>query len=394
MSKSKIIKSKNKNNSVRLLTIGTFFAFFVFGFVDNLKGATLPTFLNDLNFQYATGGTILTGAYIGFFVATLVTGFFSDTSGEKIVIILAGISITIGVTFFSTSFAFVALFIGMFIMGFGLGAIELGCNRIIADVYHQKKGKYLNLLSFFHGLGSTLAPYYAGRMLIAGFSWRLVYRFSISFAVILTVFFLFVRYPKRKTETSFGTTFKSLGKLIFNKKMMWFYFLIATYCAAEIGLGSWMAEYLQRVKGQSIATSSSFLAIYFGMIMCGRLISSFIVERIGYKKIMIICAISATFCTLIGVFGAATLSFFIPLTGLFFSLIFPTATAILSNINVKNKGIIMGIFFSFAGIGGMLGPAIIGIASDGFGLQIGFTVTLAFCILIIASLILLPRCRS
>ena len=32
-----------------LLTAGGFFAFFVFGFVDNLKGPTLPALLRDLN---------------------------------------------------------------------------------------------------------------------------------------------------------------------------------------------------------------------------------------------------------------------------------------------------------------------------------------------------------
>ncbi|RME56051.1 MAG: hypothetical protein D6790_15315, partial [Caldilineae bacterium] len=55
-----------------LLTIGGFFSFFAFGFIDNLKGPTLPALLADMSFDYAQGGTILLGAYLGFLIATLV----------------------------------------------------------------------------------------------------------------------------------------------------------------------------------------------------------------------------------------------------------------------------------------------------------------------------------
>ncbi|MCB0089629.1 MAG: hypothetical protein KDE54_17100 [Caldilineaceae bacterium] len=48
-----------------LLTAGGFFAFFTFGFVDNIKGPALPNLLQDLNFSYSQGGTILSGRIFG-----------------------------------------------------------------------------------------------------------------------------------------------------------------------------------------------------------------------------------------------------------------------------------------------------------------------------------------
>ena len=42
-----------------LLTVGGFYAFFIFGFLDNLKGPTLPVLLRDLNFSYSQGGILL-----------------------------------------------------------------------------------------------------------------------------------------------------------------------------------------------------------------------------------------------------------------------------------------------------------------------------------------------
>ena len=51
-----------KINAISLLTAGAFFAFLVFGFADNLKGPTIPALLDDLNYNYSLGGTLLFGA--------------------------------------------------------------------------------------------------------------------------------------------------------------------------------------------------------------------------------------------------------------------------------------------------------------------------------------------
>jgi fucose permease len=71
--------------------------------------------------------------------------------------------------------------------------------------------------------------------------------------------------------------------------------------------------------------------------------------------------------------------FFLPLTGLFFSIIFPTVTAAVSDLHTENVGAILGLLFTFGGIGGMLGPWTIGIFSDWLGIQAGFGMISIFC---------------
>jgi fucose permease len=65
---------------------------------------------------------------------------------------------------------------------------------------------------------------------------------------------------------------------------------------------------------------------------------------------------------------------------LFFSIIFPTATAAVSDLHQENMGTILGLLFTFAGVGGMLGPWIVGVSSDWVGIQMGFGMILIFCI--------------
>jgi fucose permease len=95
---------------------------------------------------------------------------------------------------------------------------------------------------------------------------------------------------------------------------------------------------------------------------------------------MLYTSLAAVVCMAIGIFAPASLSFFLPLTGLFFSIIFPTATAAVSDLHKENVGTILGLLFTFAGIGGMLGPWIVGIFSDWMGIQMGFGMILIFCI--------------
>lgn len=374
-----------------LLTAGGFYAFFIFGFVDNLKGPTLPALLRDLEFSYSQGGTILFGAYLGFMVATLLTGVLADAAGIKIVLLLAGLSLTVGLAAFSLVSSFWLLTAALFVVGLGLGSIEVGGNSLIVDLHSHDRGRFLNLLAVFHGIGSFVVPLYAAQLLSASFSWRQVYQFAILLAVGMVLFFALVRYPRAPRQTTESLSLRKVFATGFTWRMAWYYLLVAVYVAAEIGIAAWIVEYLQQVKGFSIGASSLYLSLFFAMIMVGRLVGSFFVERIGYLTIMLVVTVAAIISLSVGIFGPPSLTFCIPLTGLFFSIMFPTATASVSSLQAANMGAILGVLFTFGGLGGALGPWVIGVTADVVGLQLAFATTIVFCIVTLIALLALQR---
>ena len=375
-----MVSTVNRSTLVKFITYGAFLSFFVFGFVDNLKGPTLSALLDDLNFSYSFGGTIVMSAYLGFLIATLLTGALSDVAGQKVVIFTACACLFVGIVGYSMASMFLILAMAMLVIGLGLGSLELGGNSIIVDLHHQGKGRYLNLLAFFHGVGSMVAPLYAGLLLTAGLSWRSIYQSAILVVLLLLVYFLLVKYPKSDTLASNKLDLRSLGKSAFTGEMILFYAVLAIYVAAEIGIGTWLVEFLQKSKFQSVAISSFYLSLFFGGVTVGRLIGSFLVERVGYLKSMLYVSLASVVCVAIGTFAPASLAFFLPLTGLFFSIIFPTATAAASDLHQENVGTVLGLLFTFAGIGGMLGPWLVGIFSDWLGIQLGFGLILIYCL--------------
>lgn len=379
------------STTILLITAGCFLAFFAFGFTDNLKGATLPAMLADLDFSYGVGGNIFFGEYLGFLIATLLTGFLADKLGLRVVIIMAGVCLALGVGGYSSFSAAFALSASLFTIGLGLGALEVGPNAIIVNLHPQRKGLYLNLMAVLHGLGSMLAPLFAGWMLGMSVSWRVIYRWDLLIIGVFILYFIVLHFPRAETHEKSQLDFREVPKVAFKGQLPWFHGAIALYVAAEIGMASYLVAFLQQVRHFSVTASSQALALFFGMLMLGRLLGGFVVHRIGYLRSILLAALAAAICLLVGLFGPPSLSLALPMTGLFFSIIFPTITAAVSDAHPENINTILGVLYTFAGLGALLGPWLVAQCSDLLGLTTGFSVNLVLTVLLAASTFILLK---
>jgi MFS transporter, FHS family, glucose/mannose:H+ symporter len=373
--------------TVFLITAGCFLSFFVFGFTDNLKGPTLPPMIAEMGISYGTGGNIFFGIYFGFLLTTLISGILADRFGLKLVLMLAGVLLAFGVGGYSYSQTAFLLGASLFVVGLGLGAIELGANAAIVAAHPEKKGLYLNLMAVMHGLGSMLAPLFAGWLLSQNVSWRVVYLWDILLILTFLLLFSFIRFPK--TDEKASLDFRRIPQFAFKRQLPWFYTAIMLYVAAEVGIGSWLVTFLQDVRGESVASSTGSLSLFFALIMVGRLIGGFFVQRLGFLRSNLIAAIASLVCVFIGTF--TSLSIFLPITGFFYSIIFPTITAAVSETQKENTNTVLGVLFTFAGVGGLIGPWSIAQASDLLGLQTGFAVGAGFTLLLVLSILILAK---
>ena len=376
-------RSPSRPLSLWLLTAGGFFAFFTFGFVDNIKGPALPNLLQDLNFSYSQGGGVLFGAYLGFVIATLLAGPLSDLLGNRMILLAAGLFIALGTLGLGSATTYPLLFGSMLIIGMGTGAIEVGGNGLIVVLHPQAQARFVNLLATFHGVGAMIAPLYAAWILTGLGNWRQVFLYSVPLAVLLALIFLATAGPQGGSlvtqQERHGFDWATLRRTGFSPTMIYFYLALGLYVATELGIAAWLVEYLIKRKGIAQTTSAYYLSGFFAFIMVGRLIGSVFVERIGYLRSVLLAAVGTLLCILSALFAPSALAFFLPLSGLFCSIIFPTITAAVSRLHPQNTGTILGLLFTAAGVGGALGPTAIGVVSDLLGIQWGFGLTALFC---------------
>ncbi len=368
------------------MTVGSFLAFLIFGAIDILKGSTLFAVLDETGYSYSRGGLIVMASYFGFFLATLASGVVVEYGGKKRIIVIASVCFLLGMIGYSLASGLAMFIATSFLIGLGCGSTEVGANYIIVDVQRKNPGLYLNLLAACFGLGSMLGPLYSGRMFAAGFTWREIYQFAAVAPLLLLVFFALSRYPRLERSEEERPTLRAMLESAFSRGMAWFYLLAFAYVAAETAIGHWIVEYLRIVRRIPAESGSNWLSLFFGCIMAGRFAGGFCVERIGYVRAMAGAAVLAILAVLAGVYGPDGLAVLLPLSGLFFAVILPTATALISSLGERKMGSVLGVLFCFVGLGGMAGPWLAGVINDFLGLRGGLSVSIAFLLLILVAL--------
>ncbi len=142
------------------------------------------------------------GHYLGFVLATLTTGFIADRFGNRLVVWLSGLCLAAGGsgTLFASDYAWLVGCLA--IAGYGLGAIELGANALMIELHSDSPGRYLNLLSVFHGCGSLVVPLVAAALLARPWNWQAIYATSALFSLPLLIVF----WPVRSTDDMSSST--------------------------------------------------------------------------------------------------------------------------------------------------------------------------------------------
>jgi len=379
----------NKNKYIAIFS--AFYGFFIFGFIDSIKGAVLPEFLKNFNLNYSRGSDILIFNFLGFMVGTLITGFIVKIFGKNKLVIFSSFLIIIGIIGLTSTTSFILIKISLFLFGIGLGLMQVAGNSIIVDSVPHNKGKYLNLLTFYYGTGTIIASLYASILLSHYFNWKGVYQLSLVLPATLLIFSILVIFlsDKKPSFENNETNTSYYGKGIIKIDVLLLAGILCFDIAAEIGIASWMVEFLNKNKNFTIGKSTFYLSLFFMLLTIGRLLGSFLVERIAYTKILF-CAISfAILFIFLGIFLPPIFAVLLPATGFCFSVIFPTTIALASDRYKKNIERILSILLFSGSIGGMIGPWLIGKISYISNLSIGLAMIGVFCILIFVALSLL-----
>lgn len=367
---------KRKMNTRIMLTIGSVLSLFIFGLFDSLKGSTISALSRELKFGYSLGGTIVMGQYAGYFAATFLVGRMIDYFGYKMTLIFGGICMLAGVTGYAASSVFFSLLLFVFFIGMGLGTLELSGSNIITVFYPEKKGSYLNILTAIAGIGSIFSPIIVNALFVKGFSWRMVYYSGLTVLLPATIYFILIKNPLVNRSRQSGDMIQkkhavSTSVPLFRYDFLSMYLVNFLYMAAEMGIATWLTEFYMKIGLGDAGDSTRNLSLFYIGMTSGRMIGSIFVDRLGRRNSILFGTAGALFCILTGIFGPPTFRSFAAVSGVFCSVIFPTATAVISSFPEGDCGRVQGFYFACGGLGGMFGPWIMGVVSDYCGVKWG-----------------------
>jgi fucose permease len=352
----------------------------IFGGLDSVKGLFLPYLQKDLGLSYSEAGFIMSSTNIGFLVSSFFSGLLVDRLGIRKVFLFGVGLFLCSLLGFGMSGTFLLLVFFFIVVGLGAGSMEIGMNALIPIYYPNEQSKYFSFLHGFYGIGGIVFPILAGWLLVYGMQWNEWY---IGFSILLlAAFLLLYRTPlpqKAEVETMDKAELVSLLK---SPLFITYIFLISLYVASEVGLGAYLPMYLIEVRGLTTGKAALLLSLFFVFFSAGRLWGGIWVERWGSIRTLMCFSLIGSTLLAVGLWDKTWTVWLFPLSGLMFSIIFPTIASMVSQSFPKRVGTALGFLFTAAGMGGLLSVWLIGVAMDHLGVFRAFTAVLWLLVIV------------
>lgn len=353
--------------------------FFLSGLCFATWASRIPTIKDFFDFNEAQLGTVLLAMPISSLIGLPISGWLVSKFESRKPLIVAMIFLTMALTFIGfadTPFLLVAA-LSMYSFSARILYISMNTQSITIQKKYTKK-----IVGSFHGLWST------GGLLGVVLSTIMV-KYNVPLHIHLAAIAIFIAiisllifsYTLKNDKSAFG------NKLIFGKPDPFIFYLgLLVFFAAicEGGMFDWSGVYFKEVINEPIFTYGYLL--FTASMAFSRFYSDRLVEVIGLEKIYIFSSLLIA----VGILLAITFPYFYPaligfcLVGLGTAAIFPMTFMLAGTSKKYSPGMAISIISTYATVGMLVGPPLVGYVAHAFGLKI------AFYIFVVAGLLFIP----
>jgi predicted MFS family arabinose efflux permease len=273
-------------------------------------------------------------------------------------------------------------------VGLSIGLLNTAVFHALSDAYRHEPAATVNLGGAVFGLGSLVtAVTVAGTFYVYTVPSILILLATLpGFHSGLFLKWPFPTYPQRPSP-SFSEAlhdFRSLGAVLFA-------LLLFLQFGNEWAVAGWLPVFLTQRLGISPETSLWLLALYWLSLIVGRILAQSILHKISHARLLFGSMLAAIFgCLILSVtnnlFGAVT---GILLLGGGFASIYPLVVEKIGHrFPYYHPGFFNGIF-SFALVGGLVAPWLLGHMAEFFGVGVVMALPAAGSVLVLVLLLLI-----
>ena len=303
----------------------TFFAFVVLmvglGSNDSLRGIFSTIFQEHFSLTTTQLGLIVTASYIGNLVFLLVGGNLSTRFSKKRVLQVLILIWMAALALFAFTSNYTVLLIGMALALGSSTLLNTTMNLITPLLFATAPGFFVNFLFFTQEIGTSGSQYILGSHADGFAFWQHTNLVLLILGAVAFVLLLFCNVPEEAAAPADAPAQKG-G---YDWRIIVPYVLVfGFYFIAEHGVMNWMVAYGVDGLGLPQASAAKYLSVFFGGMMIGRLCLSPLVDKLGALKSL--AAFGGVSCVLylIGSLGGAVTMPIWAISGLSFSILYPT----------------------------------------------------------------------
>ena len=391
--------------------------FFMWGFLTCLNDILIPHLKGIFSLNYGQALLVQFAFFSSYFIFALPSGKLVDWRGYKQTMVIGLIVMASGALLFlpAASLASFPLFLSaLVILAAGITALQVSANPYVTNLGPvATSASRLNLAQAFNSLGTTVAPFFGGALILGAIqatpekiksfsaamlqtyraqqasSVRLPYLGIALMLLVLAVAIALIKLPTTDFTRDFRPgelqTSDAKGSIWSHPYLLMAAFGIFVYVGAEVSIGSFLINYLglPQVKSLSEKTAAHYVSFYWGGAMVGRFIGSWVLRYISTGKALaaaafIACALVVT--TMLTGGNVAMVS--VIAIGFFNSIMFPSIFTLglagLGELTSKGSSLMVQAI-----VGGAILPLAEGHLADRIGVQHAFIIP-AVCYIYIA----------
>jgi fucose permease len=367
---------------------------FLFGFLENIKGVSYPLIKTEFGVSYDEQGRMVSLLSFGYTFFCVAAGFILSRFGVKKVYLLGFLFGLLGLStvFFAPNFWITTAC--MFLVFSCFGLFEIGVNGLASILFTKKAALLMNLLHFVYGAGAVFGPRVAGMLCgIEGISWRHVYLFSVPLLLLFFVPAAIAKYPEsadtRPREDGPKTGFTDALRI----PMVWFFGItLGLMITIEMATSNWGSLYFQDVYGMDPTTAGAgFVSAFFVLFTLSRLVSGFVIEKIGYMRSLVGATAIAGVIFIAGFVLGRTGVYVLPALGFFIAILWPTIMAVAIGAFGVNAPVMSSAVIAIGGLFNALMQLSTGYINRYIGAAWGYRSCLIFVAALIVLLLMLGK---
>lgn len=376
--------------------------FFMWGFLTCLNDILIPKLKAVFELNYLQSSFIQFTFFGAYFIMSIPAGKIVSRYGYQAGMVLGLLTAALGALLFypAASCLSYGLFLGaLFVLACGITLLQVAANPYISALGKpETASSRLNLAQGFNSLGTTLAPFFGGWLILSavshtGVTDKLTQAASVrtpylglatALAILAIIIGLFKlpRLTNVEEKPAEGSSLRSALKI---KHLCLGMGAIFLYVGAEVSIGSYLINFMADRNVARLATdvAARFVAYYWGGAMIGRFLGSALLQRVRSNRLLVCNAIIAVLLLLIALFTSGHLAMWSVLAiGFFNSVMFPNIFTLsidrLGHLTSEGSSLLV-----MSIVGGAIVPVVMGQAADTFGIHHSLFIP-ALCYLYIA----------
>lgn len=319
-------------------------------------------------------------------------GMLTERFGRRRVLTLATAFLGLGLALLGVVPIWALMLIAAAPAGFGAGAIDGGVNGLVLDLFPNARGRALNTLHLFFGIGALSSPLVVGRLVEGGVPWQAVVLGTAVVTVPIAMLWAAIRLPHGRYKSVTVEGVRNPGRLALRWPLIALEIAIACYVASEVGVSSWLIRFLEEAP---LALATTSLSLYWAGLAVGRLVSARFSDRFDHLRLATLSVLVAGLATIAAVLVPsleASIAMF-AVVGFASGPVFPLIIAIGGERHPDRSAAVSGFLTSAAVVGGVIYPPVMGFLSVSIGLSAAMLGTAILALASAGALVLAGRSR-